>query len=405
MSIKKKIFAGAAGLIGGLALTAVVVLAANGDNLASFDATVTAGIPACASGVGTGLAYDITTDSLVLSCWGSNVLERVDAVTHLNDGAVAIAGLPFGNDINAMAYDAGRNRIWACNGHGHVVLIDVTAGAVDGSIPAFAVTACTDGLAYDGSDDTLWVSPDVSSTVYHYDLAGNLLGSFVPAIGSCGNSGIAVGGPKLYLANDGCSEIYEANKDGSGSVLFASFAPFRLEDLECDNETFAGAGKGAIWSQDAYDRILNAWEIPVGQCVSGGGGEPEKVEVSCVETVNPHGKTVPPAGKTTPPGPKGGQNEDGYYELGIAGKFPVGTELWVTDASGSGPFGPFSPGDKVKITEAPGATASSKPIGSSNGQAGAIIAHITLKGDPIINALLGAVTIGSTSCLVPPPPK
>ncbi len=251
------------------------IIAANGDNLASFDANVTAGVPPCASGVGTGLAYDVTTDSLVLSCWGSNTLERVDAVTHLNDGAVAISGLPFGNDINAMAYDAGRDRVWACNGHGHVVLIDLTTAAVDVSQPAIAVAACTDGLAYDGSDDTLWASPDVSATVYHYDLAGNLLGSFVPAIGACGNSGIAVGGPKLYLANNGCSEIYEVNKDGSGSVLFASFAPFRLEDLECDNETFAGVGKGAIWSQDAYDRILNAWEIPADQCAAGGGGEVE----------------------------------------------------------------------------------------------------------------------------------
>src|SRR3989344_2331074 len=253
-----------------------VAQAANGDNLASFDAAVTAGIPGCASGVGTGLAYDTTTDSLVLSCWDSNVLQRVDAVTHLNDGSVAIAGLPFGDSIEAMAYDAGRNRIWACNGHGHVVLIDVTTGTVDGSIPAFAVAACTDGLAYDGSDDTIYASPDVSATVYHYDLAGGLLGSFVPAIGACGNSGIAVGGPKLYLANNGCSEIYEANKDGSGSVLFASF-PARLEDLECDNETFAGAGKGAIWSQDAYDRILNAWEIPADQCVSGGGEPKEEI--------------------------------------------------------------------------------------------------------------------------------
>lgn len=250
-----------------------VALAAPGDNLASFDAVVTAGISTCS--VGTGLAYDTTTDSLILSCWYNNVLERVDAVTHLNDGAVTISGLPNGNAIMAMAYDAGRNRVWACNNHSTVVLIDIGAAAVDVSQPALSLVSCTDGLAYDGSDDTLWISPDVSSTVYHYDLAGNPLGSFVPAIGNCGNSGIAVGGPKLYLANNGCSEIYQTNKDGTGSVLFASLAPFRLEDLECDNETFASIGKGAIWSQDAYDRVLNAWEIPADQCVAGGGGEPE----------------------------------------------------------------------------------------------------------------------------------
>jgi hypothetical protein len=90
-------------------------------------------------------------------------------------------------------------------------------------------------------------------------------------IGSCGNSGIAVGGTNLYLANNGCSEIYVAPKTLTSSALFATF-PARLEDLECDNITFAGSGKGAIWSIDAYDRTLNAWEIPLGTCSFGGGG-------------------------------------------------------------------------------------------------------------------------------------
>ena len=248
------------------------VAAANGDNLASFDAAVTAGIPACGSGVGTGVAYDVTTNSLVLSCWSSNVLERVDAATHLNDGALTIIGLPYGNDLGALAYDAGRNRLWACNGHSQVVLIDLTTSTVDLSVIPFPVAGCVDGLAYDGSDDTLWVSPDVSSVVYHYSVAGILLGSFPVTLGACGNSGIAVGGPLLYLANNGCSEIYSSPKDFlAAPTFFASSSPFRLEDLECDDETFASLGVGAIWSNDAYDRILNAWEIAAGACASGGG--------------------------------------------------------------------------------------------------------------------------------------
>ena len=47
--------------------------------------------------------------------------------------------------------------------------------------------------------------------------------------------------------------------------------------MECDNVTFLGAGKAAIWSIDAYDNILNAWEIPNGACAFGGGGEPNPV--------------------------------------------------------------------------------------------------------------------------------
>ena len=111
-----------------------------------------------------------------------------------------------------------------------------------------------------------------ASHVEHWTTTGTLLSStpVTGMTGSCGNSGIAVGGAKLYLANNGCSEIYEVAKDFSSSTLFASF-PARLEDLECDNITFASSGKAAIWSIDAYDNILNAWEIPTGACLFGGG--------------------------------------------------------------------------------------------------------------------------------------
>ena len=60
---------------------------------------------------------------------------------------------------------------------------------------------------------------------------------------------------------------------------------------------------------------------------------------SCIESVNPSGKKVPPAGSTTLPGPKGGQNEDGYYEL-IGEDNEDGTApVFVTNASGSVTFG------------------------------------------------------------------
>ncbi len=237
-------------------------VAATGDNLASFDAVVTAGIPTC--GVGTGVAYDGV--NLILSCWGSNVLQRVNAATHLNSGAVTISGT---SDLRALAWDGLRNRLWACQGDSFVVLINVGTGSVDLSVPGFPVVGCTDGLAYDGSDDTLWASPDANPFDYHYTTTGLLLGSFSNSglIGSCGNSGIAVGGPNLYLANNGCSQIYTVNKAFTTSTLFATF-PARLEDLECDGSTFSP--KGAIWSIDAYDRTLNAWEIQSGLCTFGG---------------------------------------------------------------------------------------------------------------------------------------
>ncbi|MFC1981386.1 hypothetical protein ACFLVN_03985, partial [Chloroflexota bacterium] len=138
-------------------------------------------------------------------------------------------------------------------------------------------------------------------------------------------------------------------------------------------------------------------------------------KVWCIETENPHGKNVPPAGKTTLPGSKGGQNEDGFYQLFAKNACPDTTlplpKIFISyrGADPTDPtqrFGPFKNGDRVKITEAPGAAPSSKPIGSSKGQAGAVIAHITLPSDPIIIAI---DYMGNKAkcgeCLVPPLPK
>src|SRR3990172_9270693 len=257
---------------------------ATGDNLDSFDAAVTAGIPAC--GVGTGNAFDGT--NIYLSCWGSNVLERVNAVTHLTAGPITISGV---SDLGAMAWDASRGLIWACSSGSSVVLIDAVALT---STPQFSTGGCVDGLAYDGADDTIWASADASNTLNHYDNAGTLIDTFdlTGKLGAYGNSGIAVGGTNLYLANNGGSQIYECDKGLVACTLIATF-PERIEDLECDNVTFAPLG--AIWSQDAYDRIQNAWEIPAGLCAFGGASQP-------TPTPTPTATPVPPTPTPTPTG-------------------------------------------------------------------------------------------------------
>lgn len=146
-------------------------------------------------------------------------------------------------------------------------------------------------------------------------------------------------------------------------------------------------------------------------CFTDGEGEEHCTEVkkewvdrtppkaACLETVNPHGKTVPPAGSTTLPGPRGGQNEDGYYELLASDNLPGLVQIFVNG------FGPFSSSDKIKVTEAPGATPSQKKIGSALGQAGAILWHLILNSDPVMTAVDAAGNKTTVSCLVPPPPK
>ncbi len=129
-------------------------------------------------------------------------------------------------------------------------------------------------------------------------------------------------------------------------------------------------------------------------------------EVSCVPGENPHGKNVP-GGKAKGKGM--GDNPDGFYELiatDIGYPGDPGPQIFVGTVCGTIVGGPYQSGDIVKITEAPGATPSVKKIGSTNGQAGAVIDHIILPSDAVVWAVdASGNTSQCTTCLVPPPPK
>jgi len=153
-------------------------------------------------------------------------------------------------------------------------------------------------------------------------------------------------------------------------------------------------------------------------------------EVWCVESVNPHGKNIPPAGSSTMPGPKGGKNEDGFYQLCATDNctpqediaiyvglveidpetgdlIPVWVPGWDPDNPQVPPTIVFHHGDVIKVTEAPGAAPSCKKIGSTNGQAGAVRYHITVPTELDIVAVDASDNMAFVldACLVPPPPK
>jgi len=131
-----------------------------------------------------------------------------------------------------------------------------------------------DGVAWDAPDDTIWMSPDISDTIYHYSETGTLLGT-IPAPSGCPNSGLAVGGSSLFASCDGVLTMYQLNK-ATGAV-FTSFstAGQRTEDLDCDPFTFGAmggpGGRTAMWSKDAFTSQLFAFEIPSGTCGPLGG--------------------------------------------------------------------------------------------------------------------------------------
>ena len=73
----------------------------------------------------------------------------------------------------------------------------------------------------------------------------------------------------------------------------------------------------------------------------------------------------------------------------------------VSVVTGGVTFEPFASGSVVDYTQAPGSTSSAKKIGASNGQAGAVIIHITGPDELVVRSVDGAFT----TCLVPPPPR
>ncbi len=120
-------------------------------------------------------------------------------------------------------------------------------------------------------------------------------------------------------------------------------------------------------------------------------------KASCTETTNPAGGTVPPAGATTLPGPKGGQNEDGFYQMLFSDNVAVASAVIQDSASSFST--PVANGEKDKITQSPGGTPNTKPM------AGVITQHITLKGDALLVVTDTSGNVTTVSCKVPPPPK
>ena len=113
----------------------------------------------------------------------------------------------------------------------------------------------------------------------------------------------------------------------------------------------------------------------------------------CAPGVNPSGKKVPTAGKN----PRSGENPDGFYQVGAADNCDSSPQIYIKDSASSFIAGPFHAGDNVKITQAPGAKPSQKPM------AGAVLAHIKLKGDALLYAVDASGNISTPLvCHVPP---
>jgi hypothetical protein len=189
-----------------------------------------------------------------------------------------LASYTVAGGLGALAWDGNRKKIWAGWGgagtSGDVRLIDPATGTgsvVFNAPDAGAIESLDDGLAYDAQDDSLLISPDTSTTIYHHTTGGASLGSFGWSGSGCYNSGVAIGGQLLFEGSDGCNHVWVVQRSNHAAFDFATGAGgVRDEDLECDSVTFSP--KTVMWSMEAYEpRRAIAFEIPPGSCATGGG--------------------------------------------------------------------------------------------------------------------------------------
>src|SRR3989304_8836397 len=150
-------------------------------------------------------------------------------------GAGVLASIPIvGNTdgIVSISWDNGRQVFWGATGDlgsGNRDIYQITRGGiVTFQFTLFAAGFFyTDGLAYDGTDDSIWISGDVSSNIFHYGTDGVLIAGPIPIpnLPGCGNSGIAAGAADiLYLGFNGCNTIqrYDKNLNFQSSFLIGT---------------------------------------------------------------------------------------------------------------------------------------------------------------------------------------
>lgn len=219
--------------------------------------------------------------------------------------------------FNAFSYDVTRNQFWAVDssGLGIWLIPNPPPTAVSGTpvvgvfqfminpvtdLPGncdndFGCLSLVDGLGYDGTDDTLWYSPDGSQRIYHFETFMDTDGSAVPAspppgyidvndppndmAPDCGfnySSGVAAGANDLWLDADGCPRYFQYSKTGTKIASFP-YDSVRAEDNECDNVTFAPLF--ALWVRDVDGRIA-AFEQPIECKVGGGVALPKKARMT-----------------------------------------------------------------------------------------------------------------------------
>jgi uncharacterized repeat protein (TIGR01451 family) len=244
----------------------------------------TAGTHNLASGMSqTGVAFDGAR--LLVSCWGDATITAVNPLNGAELGVYRVAGNGV-KAFGALAFDRSTGTLWACASYSTVRTTERNSTEVgtivlnvDGTgtyTPRFQTPGCINGLAFDPGTTpqragTLWSSANIATTVYNWSTSGtqreshDISSTSTVKVGF--NSGIAIGGGSLYLANPQTTTKYVYRVDPQFSVPASSVlaSSLRYEDMECDDVTYGS--QTVIWVQWFSQNILKPLAIQ-GTCTA-----------------------------------------------------------------------------------------------------------------------------------------
>ena len=216
--------------------------------------------------------------------------DPIDGVDNDLDGLVDEDPPEGGVQLGALSWDSGLLWGGSYNGTTDVYTINPTTGVATWQFneAAFSGIAADsaygagnenfiDGLAYDATDNTLWLSGDACATIYHLNTDGSLIASFSvpnhPATGTQGyNTGITVA-PGGFLeiamqagADTGPHVIAKVTKEDPSTIVYSFVALGTnnpgVEGIAYDANTYAP--RAVVWTnQFGATNALTAFDVQV----------------------------------------------------------------------------------------------------------------------------------------------
>lgn len=259
--------------------TPQVAQAAPGDSLATVVVPV-----ASSSCCGIGIDYDGT--SILYTNYLDSTVYKTD-LTGANLGSVALVNpdlTPFSGGLNAIAYNFSDGMLYgggwsSTNLYKTDLSTGVTTLVKANALAGYEVFNFVDGLAWDPTDNTFWMSDDVVCNVRHLDVLGNDIGGFDGcAVTGLANSGLAVSlTGTLWYGTNGAGLIYKLDSSTNPPTNLGVFSSpgGRDEDMVCGPKYTKADGSvvETLLSKDAYDNTFAVIEVADGECTS--PAEPE----------------------------------------------------------------------------------------------------------------------------------